>query len=318
MDFWKQILAKLAAKQKVYLLSVIESTGSSPGRQGFKMGVAQDGIIFGSIGGGVMEHTLVTEAKTLIKQKESPAILFKKQVHRKKAQAGSGMICSGEQNVVFHLLDVQHEAMIRSIIHVLETSQKVTLTLSNDLFAVSDDKMTNKFYCKIKKSTDWLYKEQIGFKDTLYIIGGGHVGLACSKLFNILGFNVVLFDNRQDLNTFELNTFAHQKQIIDYAKVMNYIPEGNDSYIAIMTNKYTDDKLALAKLVRNKYKFLGVLGSKAKLKTMYQVLKKEGFSEAELAKVHAPIGLPIASQTPDEIAVSIAAQIIKLRNSGNC
>jgi len=94
----------------------------------------------------------------------------------------------------------------------------------------------------------------------------------------------------------------------------NYIEEGNDSFVAIMTNKYTDDKLALSKIIRNKYKFLGVLGSKAKLKTMNKALLQEGFTEAELAKVHAPIGLLIGSQTPDEIAVSIAAQIIKIKN----
>lgn len=315
MFFWKEILTKLSANQKVYLLTVIESIGSSPGRQGFKMLIAQDGFILGSIGGGVMEHTLVEEAKKLLQQKNPPFTLFKKQVHRKKAKEGSGMICSGEQNVVFHLLDKKHLGVIEMIIENLENNQKGILMLSDVSIEISRNKMSNRFYSKIKTSSDWTYKEQIGFKDTFYIIGGGHVGLACSKLFNTLGFHVVVFDNREHLNTFKLNTFAHQKQIINYSELGNYIEEGNDSFVAIMTNKYTDDKLALSTIIQNKYKFLGVLGSKSKLKTMNEALKKEGFTETELAKVHAPIGLAIASQTPDEIAVSIAAQIIKIKNN---
>jgi xanthine dehydrogenase accessory factor len=75
--------------------------------------------------------------------------------------------------------------------------------------------------------------------------------------------------------------------------------------------------LVLSKIIRNNYKFIGVLGSKAKLKTMYEVLLKEGFLQKELDRIHAPIGLSIYSQTPDEIAISIAAQIIQLKNKLN-
>ena len=133
------------------MLTVIESIGSSPGRQGFKMLVAQDGFIWGSIGGGVMEHALVTEAKDLLQQKNAPFTVFKKQVHRKKAQAGSGMICSGEQSVVFHLLDKKSVAIIEMIIEILDSNQKGLLTLSDVSFEVEEEKIPNKFYCKITK-----------------------------------------------------------------------------------------------------------------------------------------------------------------------
>ena len=93
--------------------------------------------------------------------------------------------------------------------------------------------------------------------------------------------------------------------------------QGDSSYVAIMTNKYTDDKLVLSKIIKNHYKFIGVLGSKAKIKTMNEVLLKEGFSEGEIENIHAPIGLSIYSQTPDEIAISIAAQIIQIKNGIN-
>jgi xanthine dehydrogenase accessory factor len=164
-------------------------------------------------------------------------------------------------------------------------------------------------------SNDWSFKEQLNFKNTLYIVGGGHVGLAVSDLFVNLDFHVVVFDNRQDLNTFELNTSAHQKLIIDYNEIEDYILQSDTSYIVIMTNTYIDDKLVLSKLLRNQHRYIGVLGSKAKLKTMWEVLQKDGFTFEELTKVNAPIGLSIKSQTPEEIAVSIAAKIVQLKNA---
>ena len=138
--------------------------------------------------------------------------------------------------------------------------------------------------------------------------------MAVSKLFRFLNFTVVVFDNRDNLNTLESNTFAHQKHVIEYTKIADFIKKGNDSYVAIMTNKYTDDKLVLSQLLRNNYAYVGVLGSKAKLKTMWEVLQKEGFKQEELDTVFAPIGIHIKSETPEEIAISIAAEIIQTKN----
>jgi xanthine dehydrogenase accessory factor len=177
-----------------------------------------------------------------------------------------------------------------------------------------ENRISERYQTVITSAMDWNFKELIGFKETLYIVGGGHVGLAVSQLFRQLGFHVVVFDNRDNLNTLEVNNFAHEKHVIDYLEIAKHIKQGNDSYVAIMTNKYTDDKLVLSKIIRNQHKFIGVLGSKAKLKTMWEVLQKEGFSLDELNQIHAPIGLSIKSQTPEEIAVSIAAEIIRVKN----
>ena len=313
MSFWQHLLNKLEDNQRVYVLTVIENSGSSPGRQGFKMLVADDGFIFGSIGGGVMEFSLVEEVKELLKEKNLP-IFFKRQVHKGKIKDGSGMICSGEQTIVFHPLDSKFISVVEDIVECLENNSNGTLSLSQTSFHFSQKTIDSKFQHEIKYAEEWHYKEQIGFKETLYIVGGGHVGLATSKLFRSLGFYVVVLDDRTHLNTFEGNNYAHKKELILYDSVENHIEEGTTSYVAIMTNKYTEDKLVLSKIIRNNYKFVGVLGSKAKLKTMYEVLIKEGFLQKELDEIHAPIGLSIYSQTPDEIAISIAAQIIQLKN----
>lgn len=313
MEFWQQLLQKLRAKQHVYLLTVIQNLGSSPGRKGFKMLVAQDEFIFGSIGGGIMEFTLVEEIKELLKLKELP-IFFRKQLHQGNGKDKSGMICSGEQTVIFHPLNSAHILLIETIINCLQNNQQKTLSLSPTRIELIENRISERYQTVITSAMDWNFKELIGFKETLYIVGGGHVGLAVSQLFKQLDFHVVVFDNRDNLNTLEVNNFAHEKHVINYLEIAKHIKQGNDSYVAIMTNKYTDDKLVLSKIIRNQHKFIGVLGSKAKLKTMWEVLQKEGFSLDELNQIHAPIGLSIKSQTPEEIAVSIAAEIIRMKN----
>ncbi len=315
MKFWQYILDKLQDNQKVYILTVIENFGSSPGRKGFKMLIAQDGFIFGSVGGGVMEFSLVEEAQQLLLEENSPTFI-KKQIHKGNIKDGSGMICSGEQAVAFHCLDTSHLTVIQDILNCLTHGEKGTLSLTPNSFYFSHKNLENQFNYQIKSTEDWFFEEHIGFKETLYIVGGGHVGVSVSELFIKLGFYVVVFDNRENLNTLENNNFAHHKQVIDYNSVHTYIPEGNSSYVAIMTNKYTDDKLVLSKLLKKSYKFIGVLGSKAKLKIMWEVLLKEGFTQEELNTVHAPIGISIKSETPEEIAVSIAAEIIQVKNLG--
>ena len=179
----------------------------------------------------------------------------------------------------------------------------------------SDESLEDKFDIRITSPEDWIYKEQIGFKNMLYLVGGGHVSVAVSALFVTLGFYVIVFDDRENLNTLEQNTSAHQKLIVEYQEISNYISEGKQNYVAIMTNRYIDDKLILSKLIHKKLAYLGVLGSTAKLKAMWEVLEREGITKSQLDRVHGPIGVSIKSQTPHEIAVSIAAQVIQVKNA---
>lgn len=313
MKFWQKLLSKLQEHHKIYLLTVIQNSGSSPGRKGFKMFVSEDGFIYGSIGGGIMEYTLVEEAKELLQQDALP-ILYKKQQHQGKGKDKSGMICSGDQTVVFHPLKPEDMQLVKDILDSMQHNLQKTICYSSSEIQLVDHKFSEKYTADIVSETHWQFNELISFKESIYIVGGGHVGLAVSKIFRELNFHVVVFDNRQNLNTLETNSFAHQKHVIDYENIANHIEKGSNSYVAIMTNTYKDDKLILSKIIRNNYKYIGVLGSKAKLKTMWSVLQNEGIALSELDKINAPIGLQIKSQTPEEIAISIAAKVIELKN----
>lgn len=322
VELWQFIADRLHRGENVMLLVVAESTGSSPGRQGYKMAVGADGALCGSIGGGIMEVALVEEAKVkskTAKGKIGPDI--SEQVHRKDVPNSSGMICSGKQTVIFRLLTPENRETVESIIESLRKPTQVFLSITPAGLTVGigsgsdrgslDDIQFNKL-----SETHFAYAEKLGFKNDLYIIGGGHCALALSELMSKMDFHISIFDDRPNLNTIEKNRFAHDINIIDgYENIGTKIPSGQNIYIVVMTLGYKSDAVVVRQLIDRDMKYLGVLGSKAKMATLLKELKSEGFAADRLEGIHTPIGLPINSRTPEEIAVSIAAEIIAVKNA---
>jgi len=311
MIIWDFIRKKISNDQKVCLMVVIDSKGSSPGRPGFKMAVADDGKMTGSIGGGIMEYNLVEFAKKQFSL--SSGIFIKHQNHSTdKKSESSGMICSGSQIIAFYPLDRTYLPIIKSI----EDAEggKIVFSESGILFN-REVNAAQEFKIDIKDDTKWSFTEQLGFKNFLYIFGAGHVSVSVSALFKQLGFHVTVFDNRdKQLTTFKSNSFANSKRIIDYKLAAKYIPEGDNIYVVIMTFAHKSDSKVLRKLIDKKIKYLGMMGSDEKVVSVFKKLKGKGISQEQLNIVDAPIGIAINSQTPDEIAVSIAAKVIAVKN----
>jgi xanthine dehydrogenase accessory factor len=163
---------------------------------------------------------------------------------------------------------------------------------------------------------EFRYEERLGHKNDLYIVGGGHCALALSDLMSKMDFYIRLFDDRPELNTLDKNSFAHEKRVIDsYETIDEFVPSSPDAYVVVMTLGYKFDEIVIRQLIHKDFKYFGVLGSKAKMATLLRNLKAEGFPADRLDRIHTPIGLPINSHTPEEIAVSIAAEIISVKNS---
>src|SRR5262245_35842603 len=132
LNLWQFIAKRLGRKEKVMLLVVAESSGSSPGRQGFKMAVGADGQLCGSIGGGIMEVKLAELAKARLK-KEEPEAIVKRQIHRASAPLDrSGMICSGEQTVLFFSLGSEHLKAVRMLVRCLKNYRPAVLQLAHN------------------------------------------------------------------------------------------------------------------------------------------------------------------------------------------
>jgi xanthine dehydrogenase accessory factor len=323
---WKLISGSLQQNIPVMLLYVLESNGSSPGRQGFFMAVNASGEMQGSIGGGMMEHKFVEMAKEQLKAqvtgdkaqgtRNNEQGSIRKQVHDKSAAKNqSGMICSGEQTILLYVVKEKDATPVQQIIVSLEQNKNGTLTLSPGEIYFSDTVPGKNFEFSMRSETDWLYKEKTGYKNHLFIIGGGHCALAFSKLMGQVDFYIRVYDERKDLKTMIENESAHEKHFVnDYTALKELIQPGDDHYVVIMTFGYRTDDIALRALQNKEFKYLGLLGSQAKIKKMFNDYREEGIDEKWLQQIHTPIGLPIKSQTPEEIAISIAAEIIKEKN----
>ncbi len=315
LSAWRLIAKRLQSTTGVVLLYVLESSGSSPGRQGFFMVVTATGEMEGSIGGGIMEHKFVELAKEKLREGNRVPVI-KKQIHDKlSATNQSGMICSGEQTILLYPVTEKDAAFIQQIILSIEQNKNGSLLLSPGRLTFSLSIPAKNFQFSFISDDDWKYIEKTGYKNQLFIIGGGHCALAFSKLMRSMDFYITLFEEREELYTVVQNKFAHEVIIVDdYSALVNLISSGPDQYAVIMTFGYRSDSIALRALLDKKFTYLGMLGSKNKMKKLLDEFRKEGMAGDVLKKIHTPIGLAINSQTPEEIAISIAAEIINVKN----
>jgi xanthine dehydrogenase accessory factor len=314
LKIWKFLSDKLNNHLPCYLMVIVESKGSSPGRKGFKMAVCRDGELMGSIGGGSMEHRLVELCRDLL-QKGEKKIFKKKEVHHGKSDSPSGMICSGNQAVAFYPIGPEDLNLVQKVVFTIVNKEKRPIQFNQQGFFFQEEgsEIIVDLHTVLPNEA-WELNEIPGFKHEVYIVGGGHVSLALSQMLSILDFQVTVFDEREKLNTFDENDFANEKKRINYEEVTQYIPDGTNIMVVIMTQFHTSDYLVLKQLIGKNLGYLGMMGSKSKVKTLFQKLKEEGVDAGRLQNVHAPIGIEISSQTPEEIAVSIAAELIGVKN----
>ncbi len=315
---WQWMQTHLAENRKLILMMVIDSQGSSPGKTGAKLAIAEDGSRFGTIGGGAVEHKLINKAVSLLNttsEKELKPLLMRECHHPSVTKEQSGMICGGEQTVAFYPCTKAELTTIENLAAVAASSQGIVLQADQSGLHWLDGKPIPA-KSTILDNNYWRYEEVVGNVKTAYIIGGGHVGLALSKILAMLEFNIVVIDEREGLETLAKNSYATDKHIIDYQTVNDLIPDGEQVFIFIMTHSHRTDQLAVEKLVAKNVGYIGVLGSRHKISQLKNNLS--GKIEANiLNSLRAPIGLPIKSHTPAEIAVSIAAELIDIVNSKN-
>jgi xanthine dehydrogenase accessory factor len=298
LDFYKKVQQVLQEETRLILMVVIANEGSSPGRKGFKMLVSKKQM-YGTIGGGIMEHKLVEFAENLLTKPHFETFI-KHQIHDKSVPKDqSGMICSGQQTIAFYDVDSSYFPLTESIL----SDEIVTIHYSNQ--GINTYELRN---------SEWLFLETNSIIHKVYIIGGGHVGLALSEVLSKLDFEIHLLDHRENLNTMEANHFVKTKEVVEFESIEDHIPEGDTVYVVIMSFGYRTDDIIIRRLLDKNFKYIGMLGSVAKIETLFNNLKKDGFDNTQIDKVYAPIGLDIKSETTYEIAISVAAQLIKVKN----
>ncbi len=316
---WHFILDKLNRHEPVMLIVVTEVRGSSPGKKGFKMVVGSQGEKQGTIGGGAMEFSLEKVAWDSLKA-NTPKAFTKRLIHSADAgEEASGLICAGEQHHVFVKLSPADKSAIAEITTTLANGQSGYLIINAMGLQFSLASKGKKRGDKGKQAAgEWIYEEILTPQPVLYIFGGGHVSIPVTKVARVLGFRVEVYDNREGLPTLENNTHADHKQIISYQDAAAQLKAPGNAFVCIMTVSHATDQLILEQMLPLPLKYLGMIGSRKKVNTLFENLRVKGFEEATLARVDAPMGIAINSETPAEIAISIMAEVIRRKNQDPC
>lgn len=303
IEIWKHALHSLSDGLETILVVVVDHTGSVPGTTGATMVVSERACV-GTVGGGVAEHEMIERAKRV---HGSPELITIEHTPR-----ASGSLCSGQHTLALVPLIDDDLPSVHAIAETLESDGTGTLHLSHDGLAFDPDRVEPTRFDR--RDGEWRFATPVGRLDTLHVIGGGHVALALSRVMATLPFRIVVLDDRPQLPTLMANSFAHETRVIDYSEVSEHVAAGDRSWVVVMTYGHENDALVLRQLLGQPFRYLGLLGSAAKVTQMFRKFREQGVPAAQLDRVSAPIGLPIGSHTPEEIAISIAAEIIQVRN----
>jgi len=160
-----------------------------------------------------------------------------------------------------------------------------------------------------------VFIEPILTPPTLYLFGGGHISLPLAKMGKLLGFKIAVIDDRAEFANPDRFPEAGIVLAEDYTKTFSKLKIDKSSYIVIVTRNHQYDNMVLEWAVGTPAKYIGMIGSKTKVKTIFSHLLAKGITNQQLDRVYAPIGLEIKAQTPEEIAISILAEIVKVHRS---
>lgn len=317
MCFWETLRDRLTEDGRVFLALVADHSPHSPGTTGARLAVFSDGSTRGTIGGGIMEMTIVQRAVEVLHRGDEPFRL-QKLVHRKDGDGEkSGLICAGSQTNLYLTLDLVHH---RDVLDAVVDAER------NDMPAVLEIDSTGRFALSHALATpiesqaleldgpSWCYRESIMNLSRVAILGGGHCGLALSQLMHRLGYHVGIYDTRPRVATMLENDYTDEKHIVeDFFDVGPRVRLPEYTSVVVMTTELSSDVRALLGVLTRPFPFVGVMGSGAKIRAIRKALADEVSSDM-LAKLSAPVGLPIGSNTPDEIAVSVAAELLQDRS----
>ena len=300
---WRHALDALRDDRKAVLVFVVDHSGSVPGVTGTHI-VVTDDEFSGTIGGGAAEQQLLERAAAHEGEGEI--------AHFVHTPSGGGTLCSGTQDFAVISLSRNDEMAVQSIVEALEHDRTGTLRLTRN--GVDFELGETRPHSFSERDGFWEYSGPVGLEDTLHIVGGGHVALALSRVMATLPFRIAVFDNREDLPTMAANRWAHEHHVVDYSDIAAHVPGGPRSWAVIMTFGHDHDREVLEGLLEKGLAYLGLMGSKAKIRQLFAAMVEDGTPESALECVRAPIGISIGSHTPEEIAVSVAAEIIAVRN----
>ncbi|WP_213951021.1 XdhC family protein [Tepidanaerobacter syntrophicus] len=246
----EKLVSMVAQNEPVALVTIVESSGSTPRGPGSMMLVDKKGVLLeGTIGGGILEERAKSDAAECLRANESKLFLYELSADNEKSLP---MICGGN---------------IRCFVKVFPQ------------------------------------------KKQLIIVGAGHVGEKLCKMASILGYTVIVVDDRENRATKDNFPEASHIFLGDILENLKEVPIDENTCIVIVTHAHEYDQAVLEAVIDSSALYIGMIGSTSKVRKCFDNLRKKGISDELISKVYSPIGLDIGGESPEEIALSIMAQI---------
>lgn len=318
-------------KQDLVFVTTISSSGSSPRGAGSKMLVLKNGTSYGTIGGGNVEYVSIQHAREVLKQKQSCTRGFA--LHPDQV-ADLGMICGGDVVIFFQYISWENQDFYDLCTRILKSWDKNENTwLIFDIteetvwkaglyeeqegltgLGISDPSplLQTKAVQKVLDGRKY-YCEPLVQKGRVYIFGGGHVAQALVPVLARLEFRCVVFDDREAFSNPQVFPEAEQCILGDFNRISDYLSIQPQDYVCIMSRGHQYDYLIQKQILTTPAYYIGVMGSRKKKEVIRQKLLADGFFPEDISRITTPIGLDILAETPEEIAVSIAGQLIAER-----
>ncbi|MFQ7272384.1 XdhC family protein [Blautia producta] len=318
-------------KQDLVFVTTISSSGSSPRGAGSKMLVLENGTSYGTIGGGNVEYVSIQHAREVLKQKQSCTRGFA--LHPDQV-ADLGMICGGDVVIFFQYISWENQDFYDLCTRILKSWDKNENTwLIFDIteetvwkaglyeeqegltgLGISDPSplLQTKAVQKVLDGRKY-YCEPLVQKGRVYIFGGGHVAQALVPVLARLEFRCVVFDDREAFSNPQVFPEAEQCILGDFNRISDYLSIQPQDYVCIMSRGHQYDYLIQKQILTTPAYYIGVMGSRKKKEVIRQKLLADGFFPEDISRITTPIGLDILAETPEEIAVSIAGQLIAER-----
>jgi xanthine dehydrogenase accessory factor len=342
LGIFRQAASALESGRNVALVTVIATSGSTPGNVGYKMLVLDEGrVTIGTIGGGLIEAELIEAAKSMLAEPANRILRFDlgTTVDDEKG------ICGGSIELLIETFDNRALALFKGLVTAIDNDEqgvlvslmspcrspwKMLLKDSGQIGTVVGDEPAPELIAAImeaasegQRATKMTCGDMDAFVETVarspmvIIFGAGHLSQYIARYAKSVHFRVAVCDDRREYANRQRFPDADEVIVEDFGCVLDSVRVDGDSYVVIVTRGHKCDQMVLEQVVKTDTRYIGMIGSRRKTLTILERLSQKGISANLLNKVYSPIGISIGAVTPEEIALSVVCELVKIRRLGH-
>jgi xanthine dehydrogenase accessory factor len=341
---YREVLKLLVQGEKAVLATVIQQSGPAPRKGGAQMLIRGDGSCIGSIGGGRLEGDCIKEARKVMSQGEGARKVLEFHLTGTEV-AETEMVCGGDVEVFLEPLFPGHTDLYAQLLDLLKGGEEAVLAtvineepvqegmvqkclisakgrsigplrLDDKALQAAQEVTKERKVRLIPYQGGRLYLEPVYSEPTLYLFGAGHISRYIAPVASMVGFQVIVVDDRAEYAHRDHFPLAHELWVEEFEKVGEKIEPDEQTYMVIVTRGHMHDYTVLKQVLSMECRYIGMIGSRRKRDLIYKQLIQDGYTQEELDRIHAPIGLAINAEAPEEIAVCIVAELIQVRGEG--